>query len=227
MDCIPNYFTIDCHWQRWRLTVTLISYLLGHAGHPVWASPAHVCPQGSVQLDLSSRHPAMPRSLRWSRIPSVLVTLQYIVKLLKFALIGVVDCSQFNLFTTFLVKTYSALQECLSPVHAKIKNCGKKEYKICWKVSYSVHIKCILKCEGFISGAGLGHLRNDNDGNSTYEGDNNVLQQQASNWLMRLWKQRGSVAPLLPLHSADFLYRARPNKMVARSDHDLCKPPGM
>jgi acyl-CoA oxidase len=35
--------------------------------------------------------------------------------------------------------------------------------------------------------AGLSELRSANDANCTYEGDNNVLIQQTSNWLLNIW----------------------------------------
>lgn len=34
----------------------------------------------------------------------------------------------------------------------------------------------------------MGELRNNHDACVTYEGDNNVLGQQASNWLIRQWE---------------------------------------
>lgn len=57
-----------------------------------------------------------------------------------------------------------------------------------------------------LSGAGFAHLRNDNDANSTYEGDNNVLLQQTSNWLLGVWAQHSkgkSVA--YPMGTVDYI----------------------
>lgn len=52
--------------------------------------------------------------------------------------------------------------------------------------------------------AGLGDLRNDHDPSVTYEGDNTVLVQQTSNWLVRQWSVKNVTSPL---HTIDFLQR--------------------
>lgn len=37
--------------------------------------------------------------------------------------------------------------------------------------------------------ARFNELRSENDANCTYEGDNNVLMQQTSNWLLNIWSK--------------------------------------
>ncbi|CAL8109772.1 unnamed protein product [Orchesella dallaii] len=60
---------------------------------------------------------------------------------------------------------------------------------------------------GYLSAAGIGKLRNDNDANCTYEGDNNVLLQQASNWLITVWSnpKRHEMRDSMPLNTLSFL----------------------
>ncbi|CAH0722042.1 unnamed protein product, partial [Brenthis ino] len=51
-----------------------------------------------------------------------------------------------------------------------------------------------------------GDLRNDNDANCTYEGENSLLLQQTSNWLLSIWPRRHEItAKDSPLGSLEFL----------------------
>ncbi|XP_017476850.1 PREDICTED: peroxisomal acyl-coenzyme A oxidase 3 isoform X2 [Rhagoletis zephyria] len=58
---------------------------------------------------------------------------------------------------------------------------------------------------GYLKVAGLGDLRNDNDANCTYEGENNTLIQQASNWLISLRRSSANFERDSPMGSAVFL----------------------
>ena len=49
---------------------------------------------------------------------------------------------------------------------------------------------------GFLAVAGLGKLRGDNDANCTYEGDNTVLLQQTSQWLLGLTRNGRVESPM-------------------------------
>lgn len=59
---------------------------------------------------------------------------------------------------------------------------------------------------GYLKVSRLGDIRSENDANCTYEGENNVLIQQASNWLLSQWAnvQKGKKVAS-PLGSATFL----------------------
>lgn len=63
---------------------------------------------------------------------------------------------------------------------------------------------------GYLKAARIGDIRNDHDPSCTYEGDNNVLCQQAANWLIRQWQNVES-----PAGSVDFLHRK--DKIIERS----------
>ncbi|KPJ19117.1 Peroxisomal acyl-coenzyme A oxidase 3 [Papilio machaon] len=63
------------------------------------------------------------------------------------------------------------------------------------------------KC--LITTSALGELRNDNDANCTYEGENSLLLQQTSNWLLAVWPRRHQLSPSdHPLTSLNFLENA-------------------
>lgn len=64
---------------------------------------------------------------------------------------------------------------------------------------------------GYMKLAGLVEVRDDNDGNLTYEGDNSVLLQQTSNWLLHLWSQRDDPSVWdTPLKTVAFLGNRKP-----------------
>ncbi|XP_030555527.1 peroxisomal acyl-coenzyme A oxidase 3 isoform X1 [Drosophila novamexicana] len=58
---------------------------------------------------------------------------------------------------------------------------------------------------GYLRASGLGDLRNDNDANCTYEGENNTLIQQASNWLISLRRSNANFVDVSPLQTVSFL----------------------
>lgn len=81
---------------------------------------------------------------------------------------------------------------------------------------------CIQECReacgghGYLKCAGFSRMRDDNDANCTYEGDNNILLQQTSNWLLGVWANRGDkAATLFPMHTIDYFQHA---------DHLLAHP---
>lgn len=83
---------------------------------------------------------------------------------------------------------------------------------LCGWVTRDAIQECREACggHGYLKASALGDLRNGNDANCTYEGANNVLVQQTSNWLLQLWgllKERKPI-PSSPLGSVSFLPQA-------------------
>lgn len=78
---------------------------------------------------------------------------------------------------------------------------------------------------GYLKASRLGDLRDINDPSVTYEGDNNVLGQQTSNWLLRQWgnlQKTGETTS--PLGTCSFLknFRAILNtKIVVRNLEEI------
>ncbi|CAH1130846.1 unnamed protein product [Ceutorhynchus assimilis] len=82
---------------------------------------------------------------------------------------------------------------------------------------------------GYLKAAGIGDIRNDHDANMTYEGENHILIQQTSNWLLKMWPlvvKRQKIST--PMKSADFLTNGMDillnSKFPAKNIEEICRP---
>ncbi|KAG5886071.1 hypothetical protein JTB14_018930 [Gonioctena quinquepunctata] len=82
---------------------------------------------------------------------------------------------------------------------------------------------------GYLKASGIGDIRNDHDANLTYEGENHVLAQQTSNWLLKLWPlvlQKKTISS--PMKSIDFLTNGldilNNSRFNARNIEETCHP---
>lgn len=96
---------------------------------------------------------------------------------------------------------FELLTQTVSELHAVISCCKPM---ITWVTSAG--IQEARECcggHGYLKAANIGELRNNHDATVTYEGDNNVLGQQASNWLLKQWN--GQIES--PLGTVNFMAR--------------------
>jgi len=104
---------------------------------------------------------------------------------------------------------------------------------LCSWISRDAIQNCRESCggHGYLKMSRLGDIRAENDANCTYEGENNVLIQQASNWLLNQWANVIKGLPVLsPLSSADFLMNAEQilgTKFNQTTMEDALKPESM
>ncbi|XP_055849035.1 peroxisomal acyl-coenzyme A oxidase 3-like isoform X2 [Episyrphus balteatus] len=75
-----------------------------------------------------------------------------------------------------------------------------------WAVRDGIQ-ECREACggHGYLKCTGIGDLRNDHDANCTYEGENNTLIQQASNWLISIRRGENNFEEASPMGSVSFL----------------------
>lgn len=95
-----------------------------------------------------------------------------------------------------------AIQDCR-------ESCGGHGYLKGNTVQYVyIMLPQFVQCYCTISVAGIGELRNNNDASCTYEGENNVLIQQTSNWLLSVRRQGYSTFKnVSPMGTASFFAR--------------------
>ncbi|XP_043259762.1 peroxisomal acyl-coenzyme A oxidase 3-like [Colletes gigas] len=101
---------------------------------------------------------------------------------------------------------------------------------LCSWTSRDIIQDCRESCggHGYLKMSRLGDLRAENDANCTYEGENNVLIQQSSNWLLNQWSNMLNGKPInCPLRSIDFLNDAKDillQKFSCTTIHETLKP---
>lgn len=96
---------------------------------------------------------------------------------------------------------FEMLSQTVSELHALISS---SKAMFTWTTRDA--IQEVRECcggHGYLKASNIGELRNNHDATVTYEGDNNVLGQQASNWMLK--QCNGTVET--PLGSVDFLNR--------------------
>ncbi|XP_035229179.1 peroxisomal acyl-coenzyme A oxidase 3-like isoform X2 [Stegodyphus dumicola] len=128
---------------------------------------------------------------------------------------------------TLFSPSSSELNEKKAYIHA-LSCCGKAVTG--WIARDGIQ-ECREACggHGYLKAAGFGNLRNDNDANCTYEGDNNVILQQTSNYLLNMLKRKhsGEDMPsfLQDLSFMDEMHGILKTKYLPKSETDSIELP--
>ncbi|XP_049960175.1 peroxisomal acyl-coenzyme A oxidase 3-like isoform X1 [Schistocerca serialis cubense] len=115
-----------------------------------------------------------------------------------------------NLMADFQIKTFlGSNKEELAALGPEIHALSSAAKPLTGWIARDGLKQCIDICGhyGYLKVSTLGEIRNNTDASCTYEGENNVLVQQTSNWLLQLWR-KGKGSPnefKTPLHSISFL----------------------
>lgn len=94
---------------------------------------------------------------------------------------------------------------------------------------YALYNKFFSYIIFFFLAAALGDVRDEHDPNLTYEGENHVLIQQTTNWLLKFWPQILNNKKISsPLQSIDFLTNGQDILKNSRFNFsnvdEMCRP---
>ncbi|XP_039308021.1 peroxisomal acyl-coenzyme A oxidase 3 isoform X1 [Solenopsis invicta] len=139
---------------------------------------------------------------QWRIIPHLAET--YAVKIFSSALHG-------SLYDLHIQRLSNNDEELSADLGMEIHALSAAAKPLCAWIGRDAIQDCRESCggHGYLKMSRLGDIRADHDANCTYEGENNVLIQQASNWLLNQWAGmiKGE-SVISPLGSADFLVNA-------------------
>ncbi|XP_054003972.1 peroxisomal acyl-coenzyme A oxidase 3 [Hylaeus anthracinus] len=158
---------------------------------------------------------------QWRLFPHLAAT--YAIKIFSAAFVQQLSDFQYKLLT-------SSSQENMDSEGMEIHALSSAAKPVCSWTSRDVIQDCRESCggHGYLKMSRLGDLRSENDANCTYEGENNVLIQQASNWLLNQWSNMLNGKPVnSPLGSADFIQDANnilQQKFSHSTSSDTMKP---
>ncbi|CAH1402461.1 unnamed protein product [Nezara viridula] len=135
-----------------------------------------------------------------------------------------------DIFIEFIIKSFGESNYEKAAMGAEIHALSSAAKPLAGWIAKDGIQECREICggHGYLSVAGFGDLRNNNDANLTYEGDNNVLIQQTSNWLLQLWSKNDSKDfGNTPLGTVEFLSRWKKisaEKFSATKKSDIILP---